>query len=290
MDTPVIRTAGALLALGLCFFVETKWTPTAGATSTGSDARASQMTEIRKLIQSGDYQHAFAPAQTLYNDHPQNQIFIEQLAGIDGHLGRYRDEANLWEQYLLYSPTPIEGCPRIGLAYSHENRNDLAIDALQRCLKIEPDNPDVLFYLANTYEREGQREKANEVYVTGLKSAPNDPDLLIGQGRIKLQSGDGAAALAAANGVLTRLPDNADALLLAGLANISLGDRHAARSTLEHAAQVSSRYADVHQALGQLAEKDGSRDEALREYRLALNLDPGNQYSAQRISALTGAK
>ncbi|MFO0983149.1 MAG: YaiO family outer membrane beta-barrel protein [Planctomycetota bacterium] len=62
------------------------------------------------------YQEALAPSLELQRV-PGNHVYLERLAEIYDHLGRFAEEAAMWEQYLLHAPTPVEACPRISEAY-----------------------------------------------------------------------------------------------------------------------------------------------------------------------------
>jgi tetratricopeptide (TPR) repeat protein len=258
MDTPVIRTMGALLCLGLSYSVLTEWNPRSGPRVSADDTgkTASLMAEYTLHRDKGEHQAALEPARRLYLDHPRNHVYIEQLATVDQALGKYQEAAELWEQYLQYAPTPIEGCPQIGVAYRQAGQKERAVDALKRCLAFEANNPDVLYYLGDTYQSLGHVAEAEAAYRKGLSVAPNDPDLVLGLARIDLQRGQAARAAAAAAKVLERWPDNSDALLVAGLAAIRNNRLAEARRYLERGARISGRYADIQLALASLTERE----------------------------------
>jgi tetratricopeptide (TPR) repeat protein len=253
-------------------------------------ARDEEMTFIRQQVEAGHDGAAFEPATRLYRAQPRNAIYIEQLADIDRRLGRFKEEAELWEQFLQYSPVPIEGCPQIGTAYRRQGLNDRAVDALKRCLQIEERNPDILFALGSAYEAEGERPLAEQTYRKGLALAPNDADLVLGMGRMDLRAGRVATAADAAARVLDRIPDNSDALLLAALAAMGQGNLAAARTDLEKGARISPRYSDIHLALGRLDEGEKNLTAARQQYREALALDPANSEAGARLRALPAEK
>jgi tetratricopeptide (TPR) repeat protein len=290
MDTPTTRVAGALLALGLCFAIQTQWSPSAASPESRSDEIATLMAEVRTQVEQKRDAKALGPATTLYNRHPQNQIYIQQLAEIDHRLGRFEEEAKLWEEFLQYSPVPIEGCPQIGLAYRADHRNDRAADALKRCLEIEKDNPDVIYALGNTYEAMQDRPLAMETYQRGLSIAPDNADLILGIARLNLRAGKYEEADRAAEVVLQRIPDNTDALLVRALVALRKDDRAAARRELEEGMRLSPRYVDFRIAMGQLEEREKNAAAALEHYREALQLDPGNVIAKERIEALAKDK
>jgi tetratricopeptide (TPR) repeat protein len=258
MDTPVIRIMGALLCLGLSYSVLREWNPRSGPQGPGGNAgrTASLLAEYTFHRDKGENQAALEPASSLYRDHPRNHVHIEHLATVYQALTKYKEAAELWEEYLQYAPVPSEGCPQIGVAYRMAGQQDKAVDALKRCLAFEANNPDVLYYLGDTYQALGAAAEAEEAYRKGLSFAPNDPDLVLGMARIDLQRGQPARAGAAAAKVLQRSPDNADALLVAGLAAMRNDRLALARRYLERGASISAGYADIQRALAALTERE----------------------------------
>jgi tetratricopeptide (TPR) repeat protein len=217
-------------------------------------------------------------------------VYIQQLAEIEGTLGHPKEEANLWQQYLLYAPNPVEGCLEIGTAYLQGNRIDRAIASLERCRDIDPNNPDVLFHLGSSYERNGESVKAQDYYLAGLRTDPDNTDLHLGMGRIQLRTGKIDEAAASAATVLAKYPQNTDALLLAGIAAMRLDELPGARRHLEQAKDLAPRYSDVYLALGQLAEREKNLPQALAEYHHVLDLAPNEPTAKGRIALLEQGK
>jgi tetratricopeptide (TPR) repeat protein len=291
MKTPVIRISGALLAAGLSYLALTTF-PAPGAGS-GDSKRSS---ETRKMVEAargditkGEFELALHPSLELHKQFPQNHVYMEQLATVYGHLRKYADEAAMWEEYLVYSPVPIEGCPQVGVAWRNLGQTAKAMDAFRRCLGFEANNPDVFYQLAYTSERSDPKT-AEATYRKGLQYAPTDSDLILGLGRVQLRQGNTAMAEKAAQAVLARLPDNADALLLAGLALSRLDKTEDARRLLEHGAAVSPGYTDIHLALAALAERRRDIPGAIAKYERVLQLDPENGEASIRLAALRSAK
>ena len=192
----------------------------------------------------------------------------------------------MWELFLERSPAPIEGCPQIAEAYRKQGMAVKSINALERCLAIDPTNPDSIFNLAHALERNGEIEKSAALYARGFSAAPNYWDLGVGLARARLRQGRVAEARRIAGQIVGQAPENVDGLLVLGLACRRRGDRPRARSYLEKGAHLSDRYADFHLALGQMAEEDSNVDSAIRHYQKAVDVGQGNSDLASRIEAL----
>ncbi len=265
LDTPAPRIALSLAVVGLFYWaLFTGHTPApaspsapSAASGIATDVARGLVAEARAAIGSGDYAKALKPALALHAAYPSSHIYIEQLAITYHHLKRPVEEAALWEEYLLRAPTPGGACPHLGLAYRAQGRQDRALDAFERCLALDPSNPDSILYLALAEEREGRVEKATELYKRGLTLAPEYPDLRLGLARIDLRSGRAADAKSAALLVLRSSPDNTDALFVAGLACLRTGDQAAARKYLERGLVLSPGNTDLAQALAQVAAREG---------------------------------
>lgn len=284
-----VRLLVAVLALG-AFYWGLYRMPVPGAKA-GLDPQKSRDLQDQAAVMRryGKWDRALAPTMKLRNAYPENPIYIGQLAEIYDHLGRYREEAAMWEQFLVHAPRPIEGCPQIGDAYEKQGLPKQAIAAFEKCLGLEPESPDQIFYLARALERDGQTDRAAELYQRGAAADPAYADLTIGLARIRLQQGKPDEARRVAAAALVESPKNPDALLVLGLACVREGDRTAARNYFERGVRVADGYADLHLALANLDEQDANLNEAIEHYEKVVALDKSNQQAAERLDLLRRA-
>lgn len=252
-------------------------------------ARALQ-DESAVMRRYGNWARALPPTQQLHEAYPESHIYVAELAEIYHHLSRYREEAAMWEAFWMRAPLPIEACPQIGDAYQNQGLTKQAIGALERCLTVEPESPDQMFYLARALERDGEIERAAALYAHGLAARPEDPDLTLGLARARLRQGKYAECRALADSVVKRSPNNPDALLVLGLLATREGHRTEARNYLERGVRAADGYADLHLALANLAEQDANLDVAIVHYRRVAELDKGNSAAAERLQMLERAR
>jgi len=265
LDTRASRIVLSLAVVGLFYwalFTGHAPAPAAppalsAASGMATDVAKGLVAEARALISGGDYAKALEPALELHDAYPSSDIYVEQLATTYHHLNRPVEEAALWEEYLLKSPTPNGACPHLGLAYRAQGKEDKALDAFERCLALDPSDPDAILYLALAEERGGRVEKATELYQRGLTLVPDYPDLRLGLARIDLRAGRVGEAKSAALLVLKTSPDNTDALLVAGLACLRTGEQAMARTYLERGLRLSPGNSDLTQALAQVSAREG---------------------------------
>jgi tetratricopeptide (TPR) repeat protein len=259
VDVPFIRFAFPALILYIfwsAFVINPYMDEAAEEKADGHSLSVSQTQEMlslsRQLVKSQRLQDALIPLNRLHEAYPENQIYLQQLAETYDSLGRYPESAKMWEGYLQYSPTPLEGCPQIGFAYDKAGKDKESLNAFERCWKIDQDYSDSILFYAHALELDGQFKKALELYQHGVKLNPNYTDLNIGLARMEMRAGQTAPARARIDKVIVNYPNYADALLTAGLIYSKQGDKTKAIEFLEHAHEVSPNYKDVMTVLDHL--------------------------------------
>lgn len=245
-------------------------------------------TRIRLLVGNNRFGDALAPTLEIVRLNPANQVYIRQLADIYDEIGRPREAAEAWEQFVDRSPTPVEACPAIGRAYEKIGDTAKALDAYRRCVGFDPRDPDMSFYLGHAYERSGDLARAKEAYQAGLSLTPAYSDLQIGLARIDLREDRPGEALRKAREALERNAENCDALLVAGLASMRLKQR-TARGYLEQGGSICPRDPDFMVALATLARAEGRIQEARRLYRKVLEDHPSHVEAREGLARLEGS-
>ena len=281
----------SVLAAGAFYWGLFRAPLTQGQDASLSPEKSRQLQEESAVMRRyGNWARALPPTLRLHDAYPENHIYTGELAEIYQHLGRYSEEAAMWESYMAQAPRPIEACPQVGIAYQKAGEVPAAVSALEKCLALEPANPDSIFYLARALERDGQTDRAAELYTRGVELSPAYLDLQIGLARTRLHQGKAAEARAMAEKIAAASPNNVDALLVAGLACEQLGDRATARGYLERGAGLADSYVDFHVALGKLAEQDANLDQAIQQYQKVAELDKSNTAVIQKLSLLRRAR
>jgi tetratricopeptide (TPR) repeat protein len=260
LDIPFIRFAFPVLILYAFWWilVANPWVDdTAGDDTTSPNALSTAATrelleESRALIQSNRLEEALVPLKKLHAAYPEDQIYSQQMAETYERLSMFREAAESWENYLEYSPTPIEACPQIAFAYQKQGKRREALKAFERCWSIDEQNVDSIVSYAHALEMEGQFGRAKELYQKGVRLAPHYPDLAVGLARVQARMGEAAAARPRIDAVLREHPDDADALLAAGLVYWKLGEIPTAIRYLERGRRIAPAYRDIGTILAQV--------------------------------------
>jgi tetratricopeptide (TPR) repeat protein len=202
----------------------------------------------QSLLDKEQYDEADEIYARLHKEFAENAVYSADLARIRHSQTRYDEEAALWEDYIQHSPTPVEGCPQIGVAYRLAGDTVKALDAQKRCWEFEPTNSDMILFYALELEHNGDKKKAHDLYQKGHEISPHYSDLTVGLARTEMSLGRTAEAHTLILQALERSPDSADALLAAGMILSRMGDRVAARRYLRHGVEVSPNYEEMRTA------------------------------------------
>ena len=222
------------------------------------------------------YAEALEPIMKLYQSYPENPVYIQKVAETYDRLGRYKEEAELWEKFMQNAPLPWEGCPQIGLASQKQGSKKQSIDAVERCLAFDTRDADALFFLGHAVETIQQYDRAGKLYQQCLGVSPRYPDCRAGYARVLIHQGHAAEARKIGADTLRETPDFIDALLVMGLADWRLGNVKEAREYLERGIQLSDACGDFHEALGRIEQSQGHSQQALLRYTRVLELNAQN--------------
>ncbi len=246
--------------------------------------------QSQAYLKRQDFKAALQPTIRLYRAYPENHIYIGRLAEIYDHLGNYAQEAKYWERFLDYAPVPIEGCPQIGQAYwkQGDGHEAQAVAAFERCLVLDPQNTDSIFYLAHAHEMLGDWEQAATLYQKGLSYSPTYTDLRLGLARCWIRLDKAPDAKKIVDDILAKKPDRSDAMLTLGMVYLHEDKYAEAKAVLTIGAQLSSD-PDFHVLLARIAEHEDDIVAALREYNKLVELRPNDKGAKSRRDALQAA-
>ena len=185
------------------------------------------------------------------------------------------------------------------LGHLYERRGDLeeAVEAFERAHGQRPDHFPTLFWLIDVNFELGRREAAQPFLEQARALQPGAEAVQFQLGRAALAAGDHAAAVGHLEAVLRRNPAATIVNYQLGMAYRGLGDLEKARLYLDQsgervdggfsagvgfelpdplieALQTALRSPQRHRTLALQADAIGDREEAIRQFRFALELEP----------------
>lgn len=148
--------------------------------------------ELDEAKAGGHWGEALFNVQRLLKSFPEDPIFLNLEAEIYGRLGDFKSQSAAYELTLLFSPTPTDSCPAIGLSYANQGLMEKALDADRRCLALKPNSSDFQMIYALALERNGRYEEARKGFEATLALFPDYVGAEEGLARLKtLKTGDG---------------------------------------------------------------------------------------------------
>ncbi len=228
--------------------------------------------------------------EALVKGSPDNPIYWHALSVIYHQQNDLENEGRALEEVWDKSPTPIDACPGLPLAYQRLHRTNEAFEAARHCYDLDQQNTDSIFALAWVHERRKDWKESRQLYEKGLALAPQYTNMQIGLARLELFQCSNNKAISLAQAALKQNPRQPDALLVLGMASRAGGQLTEARRALEQALQITEEYPDVHLVLGQVPEDQMNFAEARRHYARAAELDPGGGTGGAALVRIKGLK
>jgi protein O-GlcNAc transferase len=153
-------------------------------------------------------------------------------------------------------------------------------------LRVSPEDPAPLRFLAEIYGATGRRRQSIALWRKLSELAPTDPALVRQLAQVLLAEGALVEAIAQLRVAISLEPRNARAYNNLGLAQLRGGDAEGAAASLEHAVRIDSRYALAHMNLGLAREQANQPALARTSYERALQIDPHLTQARARLSEL----
>ncbi len=228
---------------------------------------------------------------------PQQEIFEEILKltpeDAEMHLafaqfllgkGQWDEAATQLKTTLEIQPENLEALRQYGLLLVKMNDLEGAIEHLEHALLIlGKDNPkeriELQLQLARAYRELKHLDKARQLLRQVLEVDPKHTEANRDLGLLALEQEDYTGAIEALQAARENAPpeDQAELDVLLGRAYAGLGDLDQAEQLFEAALQSASPPSEIYRRLGELYEKRGDREQALRYYHQGLEKVTGWQ-------------
>jgi Tfp pilus assembly protein PilF len=178
-----------------------------------------------------------------------------------------------------------EACRRTGLELAQHDRDDHAIEQLEKAREISPRIKGVSHPLAVLYDRQGRFDAAEREYQRALEESPRNADLLNDYGYFLYSRGDLALAEQHLRAAIKSAPEHQKALLNLGLI---LGRQQKFDEALAVFEKAVGPAAARHN-LGLLHTQQGNSAEARRWFAAASRLDPSLTQSREVLAWMESA-
>jgi tetratricopeptide (TPR) repeat protein len=250
---------------------------------------------------------AIADFQKQLEVNPYDEFAYNNLGRVYWNERKYDEAVKSFNNQLENNPLDKFAHANLGAMYEEWHKYDLAAAELEKATSLTPDSPDLQVSLGNAYLNLGQDDKALAAFdhAVELAATPNTWNNIAYQLSLKdshldraqqyAESAVSATAAALRNVSLDRLSQK-DLSLVTSLVAYwdTLGWVHFAEGDLSKAEKYVAaawelgHHAEVGDHLGQIYEKRGDKDRALRTYALSMTGLRPDPETRGRLASLAG--
>ncbi len=234
---------------------------------------------------TGYYDQRVAQLRERLRQAPDDRDARWELGRAYAILGASDDAVGEFEQLLAHRPTDVAAMIQLGLAEKNRGRPEAATDWFLRAVEVEPDSTVVHFYLGEIYYNRGLNAEALAALERAVALNPDNANAHYLMAFVLGDMGRHQDARAASKRAIQLNPPLARAQT-----NLSLERYNAERKSQEQRLRVAPELQVVegnalaHYNLGLAFRQKGYYNEALREYRLALERGEDRRLTLQAMA------
>ncbi len=241
-------------------------------------AMLSGMVAFRRMA----YEEAVKRFETYVSLTPGDNQGLRLLSAALIRQGNLSGAVDHLRNVIVSEPDSAAAHSLLGQAYFGLGDLTYALDALERSVSIDPNMVDSHIYLGRVYQARGQTDLAIASYAETASRVTDRRGLESLMASTYLDAGRGKEALAIIQPLLDADPDDAQAHNLAGLALGYMGDKEEAIRHFVLASDLDPASPEASLNLAKLYLGTGAIDEAAARFRIVLKRD------ARNIEALLG--
>ena len=149
-----------------------------------------QLRQALSLAKQGDGQGAMKLTLQLLEQNPRFAPALKLKGMLQEELGQSSEAAASYEEALKFAPNDPDLLLKSGIYKLATGDRDEAIKRLQHCTRILPADGDAQYYLAQAYHLNGQDKLALLAIRRSLKAEPDNPSVLQKYGELLCATGD----------------------------------------------------------------------------------------------------
>ncbi len=222
---------------------------------------------------------AQSKAKAYLKDHPDSTNVRLFLANLYLQTGKLSDAKRTYRAILTGNPKSLQAVLSLAsIAMTQKNYPEAESD-FRRALTLSPDNSGIYSALGEVLLAEKQRDAANKAFHSALIFNPENPAAILEVSKSEILSGQGQEALTRLTALLKSpltKDRKAEVEWLWGLANEQSGDPAKAEKALVLATTLDPKNPGYHASLGDFWAGRSRWDDARKEYRKSLLLEPNN--------------
>ncbi|CAI2718904.1 serine protease [Nitrospina watsonii] len=201
-------------------------------------------------------------------------------------LGDTQAAIELFGKTLRIDPNFVPARYDLAVAYRGLGQAEDAIAEYEKALQLNPRFPEALSNLGGQYFRQGDVDKAIEQFKQAIAIYPNFIQALSNLGAALNKQQQFDQSVPYLKRALSLDPEFGVAYFNLGNAYHGLGKSQEAIEAYHTAVNMGVDFLSLHWNLHDIHSKQGDREQALRELRIILQLDPQNEDARRKLEAL----
>lgn len=227
--------------------------------------------------------------QVVYQLNPEDMQSHYLLALIYSNQRQYDDAAKEYEiilkNFSQAEPQNIEIYGYLGQLYYSQRKYDQAIEQFEKIFAVEPSNADVMYMLGSLYLETDQKERAVEIFRQSIGIDAEHDGSLNALGYLYAEEGKNLdEAMELIKRALDIDPENGAYLDSMGWVYYKKGMYDKALETLKKA-DALLKDPVIYDHIGDVCSKLNQTDEAVKYWKLSLELSPGQDDILQKIES-----
>jgi len=233
---------------------------------------------------AGDLEGAVKEYREFLKKHPEVTPIRSNLGAALAGLGQFQEAITEYRIALKQSPSAPGLRLNLALAYYKTGRIGDATDELVRVHKESPDNSQATLLLADCYMRMGQNTDVIRVLRPEKQKHPDDMAIVYLLGTALIRDHQVSEGQTLVDQIL-RNGESAEARLMLGTSKMEAADFAGARDELAKAVALNPNLPGVHVLYAQALQVTSGPEEATKEFKSELAIDPYNYMANLQIGA-----
>ncbi|MFZ1086625.1 MAG: tetratricopeptide repeat protein [Terracidiphilus sp.] len=242
------------------------------------------------LFKGGELKQSIEIFEALIQNQPADSPQVRQLTTLLGMAHYGLGEYALAIPYLKDATASDARNKELKLVLAHSclwsKQNQCVLDVYHEILALDPNSAEAYMLAGEALDGMKDRAGAIQQYQAAVKANPKEPGVHWNLGYLLWAQSRFKEAAAEFQAELINNPDDAQSMTYLADAEIHSNQFEAARQLLEKAMQINSEIALTHLDLGIVYSDAERRDDALRELKLAEQMDPSDQNVHWRLGHL----
>jgi tetratricopeptide (TPR) repeat protein len=235
-------------------------------------------------VRTNNFTKAKAELERVLQRHKDDVEALHKLIEVDLNMNSRKEAESLNDALLKKNPRDSYAHLLKGRIALTDGNVDAAILEFNNTQKFRPDWSALHFWYAQAYVRRGQFEQAKHEMETALTLDPNYRVARLTLAALQNRTGAVDSAMMNAIKLLQNNPRDVPALLVYSESLIFKKAYEPATKILKVAAENSANNADIHRQLGILSLTRKDLPAALKEFRIAWQLDPGSKQLMDHVA------